>query len=71
MLTHAILLQLPWSTSNDDLIELFQTVGTVEFAEVAHDGGRSKGVGVVQFFTTEDAQVSIQKFRALAFRYAW
>lgn len=35
--------QLPWSTSNEDLIELFQTTGTVEEAEVLFEGGRSKG----------------------------
>ncbi|KNZ50565.1 hypothetical protein VP01_434g4 [Puccinia sorghi] len=37
---------LPWSTSNDDLVELFQTTGRVQHAEVLFDGGRSKGVGV-------------------------
>lgn len=44
-------------------MELFQTTGHVEFAEVVHEGGRSKGVGVVQFSSVEDAEIAIQKFR--------
>ena len=40
---NAVLEQLPWSTSNEDLIELFQTTGKVEEAEVLFDNGRSKG----------------------------
>lgn len=44
-------------------MELFQTVGTVAFAEVVHEGGRSKGVGIVQFTSIEDAEIAIQKFR--------
>ncbi|PWZ03827.1 RNA-binding domain-containing protein [Testicularia cyperi] len=53
---------LPWSTSNDDLVELFQTTGTVDEAEILFDGGRSKGCGVVQFATVEDAETAIAKF---------
>ena len=58
-------MQLPWSTSNEDLIELFQTTGQVDFAEVVHEGGRSKGVGIVQFATMEEAETAIAKFRML------
>ncbi|OAV99605.1 hypothetical protein PTTG_25225 [Puccinia triticina 1-1 BBBD Race 1] len=54
---------LPWSTSNDDLVELFQTTGKVENAEVLFEGGRSKGVGVVQFETVEEAETAIAKFQ--------
>jgi RNA recognition motif. (a.k.a. RRM, RBD, or RNP domain) len=53
--------QLPWSTSNEDLVELFQTTGTVEHAEVVYEGTRSKGVGVVQFATVEEAETAIGK----------
>lgn len=54
---------LPWSTSNDDLVELFQTTGKVQNAEVLFDGGRSKGVGVVEFETVEEAETAIAKFQ--------
>jgi len=71
---------LPWSTSNEDLVELFQTTGTVQEAEVLWEGGRSKGTGVVQFATIEEAETAITKFQAyqyggrplsLAFNARW
>ncbi|KAH9471005.1 hypothetical protein Pst134EA_004915 [Puccinia striiformis f. sp. tritici] len=58
---------LPWSTSNDDLVELFQTTGKVKNAEVLFDGGRSKGVGVVQFDTIVEAETAIAKFQNYAY----
>ena len=52
--------QLPWSTSNEDLIELFQTIGKVERAEIQYEpNGRSKGTGVVQFDTADNAETAI------------
>ncbi|BGP24410.1 heterogeneous nuclear ribonucleoprotein M [Rhodotorula toruloides] len=53
---------LPYSTSNEDLVELFQTTGTVEHAEVLFEHGRSKGAGIVQFATVEEAQTAITRF---------
>ncbi|POY71740.1 hypothetical protein BMF94_5101 [Rhodotorula taiwanensis] len=53
---------LPWSTSNEDLVELFQTTGTVEHAEVLFEHGRSKGAGVVQFASIEDATTAVTRF---------
>lgn len=58
---------LPWSTSNDDLVELFQTVGQVTHAEIMYEGGRSKGTGVVQFATTSDAELAIAKFNSYVY----
>jgi RNA recognition motif-containing protein len=55
-------LQLPWSTSNEDLVELFQTTGKVDEAEILFEHGRSKGVGVVQFATVGEAETAIAKF---------
>ncbi|GAA5861087.1 hypothetical protein JCM8547_008030 [Rhodosporidiobolus lusitaniae] len=54
---------LPWSTSNEDLVELFQTTGTVEQAEVLFEHGRSKGAGVVQFATIEEAEQALTRFQ--------
>ncbi|KAK6346024.1 hypothetical protein TWF730_010358 [Orbilia blumenaviensis] len=54
---------LPWSTSNDDLVELFTTIGKVERAEIQYEpSGRSRGTGVVQFDTAENAETAISKF---------
>ncbi|ORX37631.1 hypothetical protein BD324DRAFT_578776 [Kockovaella imperatae] len=53
---------LPWSTSNEDLVELFETVGSVVLAEILYEGTRSKGEGVVQFTETAEAQTAGEKF---------
>jgi hypothetical protein len=51
--------QLPWSTANEDLVELFETTGQVELAEILFDGARSKGCGVVQFAQVQEAETAI------------
>lgn len=55
-------IQLPWSTSNEDLVELFETVGVVVLAEILFEGTRSKGEGIVQFAQTEEARTASEKF---------
>ncbi|BFZ56843.1 g-strand binding protein [Savitreella phatthalungensis] len=53
---------LPWATTNDDLLDLFTTTGTVERAEIAYDRtNRPAGTAVVQFASTEHAQQTIAK----------
>ncbi|XP_006463517.1 hypothetical protein AGABI2DRAFT_120330 [Agaricus bisporus var. bisporus H97] len=54
---------LPWSTANEDLVELFETTGQVELAEILFDGTRSKGCGVVQFAQIVEAETAIAKFQ--------
>ncbi|KAM0285507.1 hypothetical protein ACHAQH_001457 [Verticillium albo-atrum] len=55
---------LPWSTSNEDLVELFTTIGKVEKAEIQYEpSGRSRGTGVVQFDSADTADTAIQKFQ--------
>ncbi|EGO03936.1 hypothetical protein SERLA73DRAFT_84149 [Serpula lacrymans var. lacrymans S7.3] len=54
---------LPWSTANEDLVELFETTGQVELAEILFDGTRSKGCGVVQFAQMPEAETAIAKFQ--------
>lgn len=63
--------QLPWSTSDEDLVELFQTTGTVEHAEIVVEGGRSKGAGIVQFATVEEAETAIAKFQSYSYGGEW
>jgi len=57
---------LPWSTANEDLVELFETTGQVELAEILFEGTRSKGCGVVQFGQISEAETAIG---ALGFRH--
>lgn len=40
-------------------MELFETTGTVEQAEILYDGTRSKGAGVVQFAHVVEAETAI------------
>ena len=40
-------------------MELFETTGTVELAEILFEGTRSKGCGVVQFAQVQEAEVAI------------
>lgn len=57
---------MPWSTSNEDLVELFTTIGKVERAEIQYEpNGRSRGTGVVEFDTAENAETAICKFSGL------
>ncbi|KAL1867844.1 hypothetical protein VTK73DRAFT_3925 [Phialemonium thermophilum] len=55
---------LPWSTSNEDLVELFSTIGKVEQAEIQYEpSGRSRGTGVVRFDNADTAETAIAKFQ--------
>lgn len=56
-------IQLPWSTCNEDLIDLFSTIGKVDRAEIQYEpNGRSRGTGVVQFDTPDTAETAIGTF---------
>jgi RNA recognition motif-containing protein len=55
---------LAWRTSWQDLKNHFGTVGTVRYADVLREGGpgsRSKGCGIVEFETAEEAARAIQE----------
>ncbi|EEH54995.1 uncharacterized protein MICPUCDRAFT_60999 [Micromonas pusilla CCMP1545] len=58
---------LPWTTTSEDLRQVFQQVGNVVKADaVCHaDTGRSKGWGTVLFETREQAQAAIQGFNGV------
>ncbi|CAG79520.2 hypothetical protein B0I72DRAFT_132452 [Yarrowia lipolytica] len=54
---------LPWSTADQDLYDLFETVGKVTKAEIQFlPDGKKAGSGVVQFETPASAEISIAKF---------
>ncbi|KAL4541460.1 hypothetical protein Ndes2526B_g05987 [Nannochloris sp. 'desiccata'] len=55
---------LAWKTSWQDLKDFFGQVGTVKYADVLREGGpgsRSKGCGIVEFETPEEAAAAIQR----------
>lgn len=59
---------LPWATTDNDLVELFQTVGRVERAEIQlESSGRSAGAGVVKFDTPASADIAIEKFSGYSY----
>jgi cold-inducible RNA-binding protein len=55
---------LPFSTSNDQLRDLFAEVGEVASATVVtdRDTGRSRGFGFVEMSTNEGAEEAISRF---------
>lgn len=55
---------LPYQTTEQDLIDMFQQVGTVSLATVIIDRatGRSKGFGFVEMNDAQEAQAAIERF---------
>ena len=55
---------LSFSTSNEDLHELFSKIGTVESANVVEDRdtGRSRGFGFVEMSSKEEADNAIEQY---------
>ena len=55
---------LAFSTSSEDLQQLFSQAGTVESATVVEDRdtGRSRGFGFVEMSSKEEGNAAIQKF---------
>jgi RNA recognition motif-containing protein len=54
---------LPYSTTEDELEELFGAHGSIESVRIITDRmtGRSKGFGFVEMSTTEEAEVAVEK----------
>ena len=57
---------LPYSTSEDELRELFAQAGSVVSVAIIRDrdSGRSKGFGFVEMGSDADAQAAISKFNS-------
>jgi len=55
---------LPYTTTDQELSEMFAAAGTVESATVISDRqtNRSKGFGFVEMATAEEAEEAIKKF---------
>jgi len=59
---------LPFSTSTEELTQLFKEVAGVESVTVVtdRDTGRSKGFGFVEMATREAAEEAVRKFHGYA-----
>ncbi|MCZ6558956.1 MAG: RNA-binding protein [SAR324 cluster bacterium] len=58
---------LPFSTDEDTVRQLFAEQGTVESVKIVTDSyyGRSKGFGVVEMGSEEEASTAIEKLNGL------
>jgi len=63
MATKLFIGSLPYSTTDEELEQLFAVEGTVASAKVIFDRetGRSKGFGFVEFENDDEAKAAIQK----------
>lgn len=61
---------LPYSTTEEDLREIFSQAGAVQSVALIkdRDSGRSKGFGFVEMETQADAQAAISKFNNYEFQ---
>jgi RNA recognition motif-containing protein len=60
---------LPYTTTGDDLVELFQAYGTVTSGQVIIDkfSGRSRGFGFVEMANDDEAQTAIDNLNGKPF----
>jgi len=63
MATKLFIGSLPYSTTDEELEQLFAAEGTVTSAKVIfdHESGRSKGFGFVEFENDDEAKAAIKK----------
>jgi RNA recognition motif-containing protein len=60
---------LPYDTTGDDLVQLFQSYGTVTSGQVIIDkfSGRSRGFGFVEMANDDEAQAAIDALNGTPF----
>ena len=60
---------LNFKCQEDELVELFSEVGSVQHAKIVFDreSGRSKGFAFVEFSSSEEAAAAIEKFNKYEF----
>lgn len=60
---------LSYTTSEDDLLELFENIGQVDSARIItdRDTGRSKGFGFVEMADAAQAKAAIEQLNGTAF----
>lgn len=70
MVTELYVGNLPYTATDDDLTQLFQSAGQVERVRVVHDRetGRSRGFGFVSMSSENDAATAIGQFNEVEFK---
>jgi RNA recognition motif-containing protein len=60
---------LPYDTTGDDLVQLFQSYGTVTSGQVIIDkfSGRSRGFGFVEMANDDEAQTAIEALNGTSY----
>jgi RNA recognition motif-containing protein len=60
---------LPYETTGDDLVQLFQTYGAVTSGQVIIDkfSGRSRGFGFVEMANDDEAQAAIEALNGTSY----
>ena len=60
---------LPYDTTGDDLVQLFQSYGTVTSGQVIIDkfSGRSRGFGFVEMANDDEAQAAIEALNGTSY----
>ncbi|KAG9066443.1 hypothetical protein KI688_001669 [Linnemannia hyalina] len=58
---------LPFTTTNQDLRDLFRICGSIRSADVLMQDGRAKGSGVVRFESFESADKAVAKFNGYSY----
>ena len=60
--TQVVVHGLPWSYTSEQLLEIFRGVGEIVKGDVAYGrDGRSRGYGIIQFASPEDANLAISQ----------
>ncbi|CAG8607082.1 7549_t:CDS:10 [Paraglomus brasilianum] len=65
--TQVYVKNLPYTTTNLDLRELFKHCGNVVRTEILEINGRPRGAGIVQFENYESARLAIEKFNGYTY----
>ncbi|KAG0209876.1 hypothetical protein BGX31_002019 [Mortierella sp. GBA43] len=58
---------LPYTTTEQDLRDLFRTCGPIRMAEIMLHNGRPKGSGIVRFEMFESADKAVAKFNGYTY----
>lgn len=54
-----LVFQLPYTTTDQDLVDLFNSFGEIERANIQMANGRSRGAGIVQFSSIDAAEAAV------------
>lgn len=59
------LIKFPFSWDERKLKEKFRLAGAIEYVEIKHRDGKSRGCGIIKFSSPNEAQKAVGMFRKL------